>query len=104
MQLSPPMHDRGPHVRVGLLVGDEVNGSLAGQQAHGRQRSGEPGPPQTSKLLQLETQVIHIDLGCYKSVTPQTGCSQTATPENSPSMRVWPGLKIPKGVFVAVAE
>ena len=75
--------------------------------------------PQTSKLLQLE--VIHIDLGCYESVTPngcdkfittQTGCSQTATPQNSPqSMRVWPGLrliraggKIPKGVFVAVAE
>ena len=25
--------------------------------------------PQTSKLLQLETQVIHIDLGCYESVT-----------------------------------
>ena len=57
--------------------------------------------PQTSKLLQLETQVIHIDLGCYESVTTQT-------PQ---SMRVWPGLrligaggKIPKGVFVAVAE
>ena len=47
----------------------------------------------------------------YESV-PTNGCSQTATPQNSPqSMWVWPGLrligaggKIPKGVFVAVAE
>ena len=62
--------------------------------------------PEASKLLQLETQVIHIDLG-----ETQNGCSQTA-PQNSPqSMRVWPGLrlmgaggKIPKRVFVAVAE
>ena len=53
--------------------------------------------PEGSKLLELE--VIHIDLG---------GCSQTATPQNSPQR---PGLrligaggKIPKGVFVAVAE
>ena len=60
-----------------------------------------------SKLLELETQVIHIDLGCYEAGT--AGCSQT---QHSPqSMRVWPGLrligaggKIPKGVFVAVAE
>ena len=60
--------------------------------------------PEASKLLELETQVIHIDLG-----ETQNGCSQT---QNSPqSMRVWPGLrligaggKIPKGVFVAVAE
>ena len=66
--------------------------------------------PEASKLLELETQVIHIDLGCYESVRTN-GCSQTA-PQNSPqSMRVWPGLrligaggKIPKGVFVAVAE
>ena len=58
--------------------------------------------PEASKLLQLE--VIHIDLG-----ETQNGCSQA---QNSPqSMRVWPGLrlmgaggKIPKGVFVAVAE
>ena len=64
--------------------------------------------PEASKLLQLETQVIHIDLGCYESV-PTNGCCQT---QNSPqSMGVWPGLrlmgagrKIPKGVFVAVAE
>ena len=49
--------------------------------------------PEGSKLLELD--VIHID-----------------SPQNSPqSMRVWPGLrligaggKIPKGVFVAVAE
>ena len=34
------------------------------QQARGRQRSGEP---QTSKLLQLETQVIHLDLGCCQT-------------------------------------
>ena len=27
---AQPSHDRGPHVHVGLLVGDEVNGSLAG--------------------------------------------------------------------------
>ena len=54
--------------------------------------------PEASKLLELE--VIHM--GCYESVPTQ----------NSPqSMRVWPGLrligaggKIPKGVFVAVAE
>ena len=52
--------------------------------------------PEASKLLELE--VIHIDLGCYETVTPQ----------NSPqSMRVWPGLrligaggKIPKGAEV----
>ena len=64
--------------------------------------------PEASKLLELETQVIHIDLGCCQTTN---GCSQTA-PQNSPqSMRVWPGLrligaggKIPKGVFVAVAE
>ena len=44
--------------------------------------------PEASKLLELETQVIHIDLGCYESVTTQNGCSQT---QNSPqSMRVWP--------------
>ena len=63
--------------------------------------------PEASKLLELETQVIHIDLG-----ETQNGCRETATPQNSPqSMRVWPGLrligaggKIPKGVFVAVAE
>ena len=69
------------------------------QQAHGRERSGEPAlAPEGSKLLELD--VIHM--GCYETVTPQ----------NSPqSMRVWPGLrligaggKIPKGVFVAVAE
>ena len=62
--------------------------------------------PEASKLLELETQVIHIDLGCCQATN---GCSQT---QNSPqSMRVWPGLrligaggKIPKGVFVAVAE
>ena len=59
--------------------------------------------PEGSKLLELD--VIHIDLGCCDSVPTQT-------PQNSPqSMRVWPGLrligaggKIPKGVFVAVAE
>ena len=28
---AQPAHDGGPHVPVGLLVGDEVNGSLAGQ-------------------------------------------------------------------------
>ena len=49
---------------------------------------------EASKLLQLETQVIHIDLG-----ETQNGCSQA---QNSPqSMRVG---KIPKRVFVAVAE
>ena len=58
--------------------------------------------PEASKLLELE--VIHM--GCYESV-PTNGA-----PQNSPqSRRVWPGLrligaggKIPKGVFVAVAE
>ena len=57
--------------------------------------------PQISKLLELETQVIHIDLGCDKFIPT----NQTATPQNSPqSMRVWPGLRLIKGVFVAVAE
>ena len=59
--------------------------------------------PEGSKLLELEV------MGCCDSV-PTNGCSQTT--QNSPqSMRVWPGLrligaggKIPKGVFVAVAE
>ena len=42
--------------------------------------------PEASKLLELETQVIHIDLGCYEAGTP--GCT-----ENSPqSLRVWPAL------------
>ena len=46
--------------------------------------------PEASKLLELETQVIHIDLGCCQ--TTINGCSQTA-PQHSPqSMRVWPGL------------
>ena len=56
-------------------------------------------------------------MGCYESVptqTPQNSRCQTTNgaPQNSPqSMRVRPGLrligaggKIPKGVFVAVAE
>ena len=30
---AQPTHDGGPHVLVGLLVGDEVNGSLAGRAA-----------------------------------------------------------------------
>ena len=55
--------------------------------------------PEGSNLLELEV------MGCYESVPTQT-------PQNSSqSMRVWPGLrligadgKIPKGVFVAVAE
>ena len=58
--------------------------------------------PEGSKLLELETQVIHIDLG---------GCDKPITQNSPQSMRVWPGLrligaggKIPKGVFVAVAE
>ena len=70
------------------------------QQAHGRERSGEPGP------------------GAGGLQAPRVGDTRrcdsapTQTPQNSPqSMRVWPGLrligaggKIPKGVFVAVAE
>ena len=54
--------------------------------------------PEASKLLQLEV----IDLG---------GCDKSITQNSPQSMRVWPGLrligaggKIPKGVFVAVAE
>ena len=105
-----------PHAGAGqgeaegaLPLQARVAGHHAGhqpQQAHGRERSGEPGlAPEASKPLELE--VIHIDLGCYKAGTP--GCTAT---QNSPqSMRVWPGLrligaggKIPKGVFVAVAE
>ena len=56
--------------------------------------------PEASKLLELE--VIHIDLG---------GCDKCITQNSPQSMRVWPGLrligaggKIPKGVFVVVAE
>ena len=62
--------------------------------------------PEASKLLELETQVIHIDLG-----ETQNGCCETATQNSPQSMRVWPGLcligaggKIPKRVFVAVVE
>ena len=58
--------------------------------------------PEASKLLELE--VIHIDLG-------ENGCDKSITQNSPQSMRVWPGLrlmgaggKIPKGVFVAVAE
>ena len=57
--------------------------------------------PLPAKLLELETQVIYIDLGCCQT---RNGCSQTATPngcekfitpQNSPqSMRVWPGLRL----------
>ena len=110
-----------------LRVGEEACPTL--EQAKARLSSSKPGWPDTtlvishskrmavnaaanralapegSKLLELETHVIHIDLGCCDSVPTQT-------PQNSPqSMRVWPGLrligaggKIPKGVFVAVAE
>ena len=31
LNAAQPSHDRGPHVLVGLLVGDEVNGSVAGR-------------------------------------------------------------------------
>ena len=62
--------------------------------------------PEGSKLLELETQVIHIDLGETKN-----GCDKCITQNSPQTMRVWPGLrligaggKIPKGVFVAVAE
>ena len=63
------------------------------QQAHGRERSGEPGPSAGG---------LHIDLGCHETVThvPHEYC-QTATPQNS---LIGAGGKIPKGVFVAVAE
>ena len=36
-----PAHDGGPHVPVGLLVGDEVNGCLAGRVP----QHGVPGGP-----------------------------------------------------------
>ena len=49
--------------------------------------------PQTSKLLELETQVIHIDLGCYESVTTH-GCDKSITQNSPQSMRVWPGLRL----------
>ena len=38
---AQPTHDGGPHVLVGLLVGDEVNGSLAGRVP----QHGVPGGP-----------------------------------------------------------
>ena len=64
--------------------------------------------PEGSKLLELD--VIHM--GCYEPVPTQNGCDNFIPTQNSPqSMRVWPGLrligaggKIPKGVFVVVAE
>ena len=37
-------HDGGPHVLVGLLVGDEVNGSLAGRVP----QRGRPRRPRTA--------------------------------------------------------
>ena len=63
------------------------------------------GNDQDLRVAHINCRSIHIDLGCYES-------APTQTPQNSPqSMRVWPGLrligaggKIPKGVFVAVAE
>ena len=61
--------------------------------------------PEASKLLELEV------MGCYESVPTQNGCDNFITQNSPQSMRVWPGLrligaggKIPKGVFVAVAE
>ena len=71
------------------------------QQAYGRERSGKPRPGAGG--LQAPRVGSHGVL--------RVGTNQTA-PQNSPqSMRVWPGLrlmkagrKIPKGVFVAVAE
>ena len=66
--------------------------------------------PEGSKLLELETHVIHIDLGCCQTATPN-GCDKPIAQNSPQSMRVWPGLrligageKISKGVFVAVAE
>ena len=44
--------------------------------------------PQTSKLLQLETQV-HID--CCQTTTPQN--DKFITPQNSPQS-IWPGLRL----------
>ena len=38
---AQPAHDGGPHVPVGLLVGDEVNGCLAGRVP----QHGVPGGP-----------------------------------------------------------
>ena len=72
-------------------------------------RGGVPhagaGQGEAEGALPLQARVAVDVMGCYESVPTQT-------PQNSPqSMRVWPGLrligaggKIPKGVFVAVAE
>ena len=69
--------------------------------------------PEGSKLLELD--VIHM--GCcqttheYCQTATPNGCDKPITQNSPQSMRVWPGLrligaggKIPKGVFVAVAE
>ena len=45
--------------------------------------------PEASKLLELETQVIHIDLG-----ETQNGCDKSITQNSPQSMRVWPGLRL----------
>ena len=62
--------------------------------------------PEASKLLQLETQVIHIDLGCDNFIptqnSPQSmgcyetlnGCDKCITQNSPQSMRVWPGLRL----------
>ena len=108
---APRMEAERPKQRRWNGVDDPVGHCLAGNSLL---LTGLPGTgktylralaPEGSKLLELD--VIHM--GCCQTTN---GCCQTATPQNSPqSMRVWPGLrligaggKIPKGVFVVVAE
>ena len=44
---AQPAHDGGPHVPVGLLVGDEVNGCLAGRVP----QHGVPGSPRQRDVV-----------------------------------------------------
>ena len=108
--LRTSWHLHSAEVCVCVRVGEEACPTL--EQAKARLKELYPSKPGWTPRWSSATASawpstqrrtgIHIDLD---------GCSQTA-PQNSPqSMRVWPGLrlmgaggKIPKGVFVAVAE
>ena len=73
-----------------LRVGEEACPTL--EQAKARLRELYPSAanralaPEASKLLELETQVIHIDLG-----ETQNGCDKSITQNSPQSMRVWRG-------------
>ena len=101
-----------------LRVGEEACPTL--EQAKARLRElfpSKPGWPDTTLVISHSKRMA-VNAAANRALAPEAselevmGCYETVTPQNSPqSMRVWPGLrligaggKIPKGVFVAVAE